>query len=266
MNETIARLRAEGEALDGLVAGLSDDGWERLTPAPGWTIAHQIGHLLWTDEVAVLAATDRSAFNDVLVEALSHPDLTDREAATRASLAPAELLSRWRVARAALADALQTVERGARIPWFGPWMSPRSLATARLMETWAHGQDVADALGVHREATERLRDVAHLGVRTRDFSYGINEIEPPSEEFRVELTGPGGAVWTWGPEDATQRVTGPAEDFCLLVTQRRELDEVELDVTGEDAARWLQIAQAFAGPPKAVVRAAHPKPATLEGG
>ena len=146
-----------------------------------------------------------------------------------------------------------------------PRMSPRSMATARLMETWAHGQDVADALRVHREPTERLRDVAHLGVRTRDFAFSINEIDAPAEEFRVELTAPDGSVWTWGPEDAAQRVTGSAEDFCLLVTQRRELDQVDLVAMGDDAHRWLEIAQAFAGPPKSVVRAAHPKPATSGG-
>jgi uncharacterized protein (TIGR03084 family) len=265
MDETIGRLRAEGEALDALIADLADEQWSLPTPAAGWTIAHQVGHLQWTDEVALLAATDRAAFNDVLVEALSHPDFTDREATSRAALKPEDLLTRWRAGRTALAHALAAVDPADKIPWFGPWMSPRSMATARLMETWAHGQDVADALGVHREPTERLRDVAHLGVRTRDFAFSINEIDPPTEEFRVELTAPDGSVWTWGPEDAAQRVTGSAEDFCLLVTQRRELDQVDLVATGDDGGRWLEIAQAFAGPPKSVVRAAHPKPATSGG-
>jgi uncharacterized protein (TIGR03084 family) len=130
------------------------------------------------------------------------------------------------------------------------------MATARLMETWAHGQDVADALGVRREPTGRLRDIAHLGVRTRDFAYRINQLEPPADEFRVELTGPDGEDWAWGPAGADQRVAGPAEGFCLVVTQRRELGDVDLTVTGEEAARWLTIAQAFAGPPKPVARQA----------
>ena len=123
------------------------------------------------------------------------------------------------------------------------------MATARLMETWAHTTDVADALRVRREPTARLRHVAHLGVRTRNFAYGVRNLTPPAEEFRVGLTAPDGAVWTWGPQDAAQRVTGSALDFCLLVTQRIHRDDTDLVAVGEDAARWLDIAQAFAGLP-----------------
>jgi len=123
------------------------------------------------------------------------------------------------------------------------------MATARLMETWAHGLDVADALGVTRPASERLRSIAHLGVRTRDYAFVVNNLAPPAEPFLVELRGPGGDTWSWGPPDAAQRVTGPAEDFCFLVTQRRPLRSLGLTAHGPDARRWLEIAQAFAGPP-----------------
>jgi uncharacterized protein (TIGR03084 family) len=123
------------------------------------------------------------------------------------------------------------------------------MATARIMETWAHGQDVADALGVRRTPTARLRHVAHIGVRTRDFAYMIRGLPVPSEQFRVELLGPAGELWTWGPDDAAQRVTGPALEFCLLVTQRVHREDTALVAVGEDANMWLTIAQAFAGPP-----------------
>ncbi len=96
------------------------------------------------------------------------------------------------------------------MPWFGPPMSPASMATARFMETWAHALDVYDALEVAPEPTDRIRHVAHLGVRTRDFAFGVRELEPPAEEFRVELVAPSGEAWTWGPEDAAQSVRGPA--------------------------------------------------------
>lgn len=69
----------------------------------------------------------------------------------------------------------------------------------------------------------------------------------PDEEFRVELTGPSG-LWTYGPPDAAQRVTGPALDFCLLVTQRIHRSDTAVRAEGPDADRWLDIAQAFAGP------------------
>lgn len=128
-------------------------------------------------------------------------------------------------------------------------MSAASMATARLMETWAHGLDVADALGVTRPATDRLRSIAHLGVRTRDYAFAVNNLTPPAEPFLVELCGPGGDTWSWGPPEAAQRVTGSAEDFCFLVTQRRPLSALDITAFGADAQRWLEIAQAFAGPP-----------------
>jgi uncharacterized protein (TIGR03084 family) len=119
------------------------------------------------------------------------------------------------------------------------------------METWAHGQDVADAVGVVRQPTDRLRHVVRIGVRARDFAFGVHGLTPPSEEFRVELLAPSGELWAYGPEDAPQRVTGPALDFCLLVTQRAHRTDLAVDAVGPDADRWLDIAQAFAGPPGA---------------
>src|SRR5690606_25841987 len=219
------------------------------TPAEGWTIAHQISHLAWTDEQAVVAATDAAAFGRLLEQALADPaGYVEAGAAEGAGEDPARLLARWREGRRRVVDVLAAVPAGTRLPWFGPPMSAASMATARLMETWAHGQDVADALGVRREPTARLRSVAHIGVRTRDFAYLVRGKTPPAEEFRVELTAPDGGVWTWGPETASQRVSGPAADFCLLVTQRRHPDDLAVRAEGAEAAEWLTIAQAFAGP------------------
>ncbi|MEU2261124.1 TIGR03084 family metal-binding protein [Streptomyces sp. NPDC019645] len=250
-------LRAESDELDRLVAGLSDEEWGTATPAAGWTIAHQIAHLAWTDEVALLAATSPGAFAQEVEKALTEPDtFVDRAAEAGVRRPPADLLAHWRTGRERLRQALRDAPPGARFPWYGPPMSPMSMATARLMETWAHGQDVADALGVVREPTARLRHVAHIGVRARDYAYLVRGLEAPKEQFRVELTGPGGELWTWGPEEAPEvprtegggRVTGPALDFCLLVTQRAHRDDLAVRAEGADADRWLDIAQAFAGP------------------
>jgi uncharacterized protein (TIGR03084 family) len=117
------------------------------------------------------------------------------------------------------------------------------------METWAHGQDIADALGITREPTVRLRHVAHVAVAARGYAYTVNGRTPPEAPIRVELVGPAGAVWTWGPADATDRVTGPALDFCLLATRRRHRDDLKVTAAGPDADAWLDIIQAFAGPP-----------------
>ncbi|SUA40912.1 Mycothiol maleylpyruvate isomerase N-terminal domain [Nocardia africana] len=241
---------AECADLDRLVAPLEPAGWARETPAPGWTIAHQIAHLTWTDEVSTIAATDAAAFAELLREATTKiATFVDDAAAEVATTPPPELLERWRRGRAGLAKALRAVPAGTKLPWFGPPMSPMSMVSARLMETWAHGQDVADALGAERTPTARLRNIAHIGVRTRDFAYTVHGRQAPAEPFRVELTAPDGSVWSWGPEDAAQRVSGSAWDFCLLVTQRRHRDDLPLVATGTDAAEWLTIAQAFAGPP-----------------
>ena len=137
------------------------------------------------------------------------------------------------------------------MPWYGPPMSATSMATARFMETWAHSLDVHEALGVEPEVTDRIRHVAHLGVRTRDFSFAAHRTPPPAEEFRVDLTAPSGDLWSWGPDDASQTVTGSAYDFCLLVTQRVNRADTSLVAVGRDADAWLSIAQCFAGPPGA---------------
>ncbi|MCL4154670.1 UNVERIFIED_CONTAM: hypothetical protein GTU68_034552 [Idotea baltica] len=243
-------LRAEGDELDQVVSTLAPEQWASPTPAEGWTIATQIAHLTWTDEVAYIAATDEAAFTHQLDAALADIDgFVDKAAADIAATDPAELLPRWRAGRKQLVTALGNVPDGTKLPWFGPPMSAASMVTARLMETWAHGQDVGDALGVEREPTARLRNIAHIGVRTRDFAFVSNDLEPPAEPFLVELSGPDGILWTWGPADAAQQVRGPAADFALLVTQRRHLDDLSLVGTGSDAQKWLTIAQAFAGPP-----------------
>lgn len=243
-------LRAEGEDLDTVLVPLTQDQWALETPAEGWTIAHQIAHLAWTDAVALLSATDTASFSHVVEQARQDMHgFVDKAAQERAVMPRSALLSEWQGGRTRLVEALRATPAGHKLDWFGPPMSVASMATARIMETWAHGQDIVDALGVRREPTARLKHVAHIGVRTRDFAYAVHGLTPPADAFRVELTGPNGQLWTWGPAEAAQRITGPALDFCLLVTQRRHRDDLAIEAVGEDAARWLTIAQAFAGVP-----------------
>jgi uncharacterized protein (TIGR03084 family) len=249
LEEVLADLRAEGDRLDELVAPLGDEGWRTPTPAEGWTVAHQVAHLAWTDEVAVKAAGDTAAWDAVVLAAIHDPDgFVDVEAEAGAQAAPAELLARWRTARATLATVLRELPDGEKLPWFGPPMSATSMATARFMETWAHGHDVADALGVAPSRDDRVRHVVHLGVRTRGYAFTNRGLEPPTAPIRVALRLPGGGVFEHGPEDAAQSVTGSAYDFALLATRRAHRADLDLDATGPDADRWLDIAQAFAGP------------------
>jgi uncharacterized protein (TIGR03084 family) len=245
-------LEAESADLDGRVAGRQPRDWARETPSPGWTIGHQIAHLAWTDRAALLAATDEAAFYAAVAESLGDdPEHYVDRGAAEFLAPPAELLERWRAGRAALATALRNAPPDRKLPWYGTRMSPTSMATARIMETWAHGQDVADALGVTRPPTARLRHVAYLGVRTLGHSFTAHGREAPTAPVRVELVAPDGGAWAYGPEDAADRVTGPALDFCLLVTQRRHRADLALQATGPVADEWLDVAQAFAGPPGA---------------
>src|SRR6476619_3925834 len=246
----VADLRAESYDLDAMVADLPADRWADPTPASGWTIAHQIAHLLWTDRVALTAVTDEAGFAAVLAKAAKDPTgFVDAGAEELAALPPERLLADWRETRDRLHDELLAVADGRKLPWFGPPMSATSMATARLMETWAHSLDVHEALGVAPEVSDRIRHVAHLGVRTRRFSFAARGEAAPEAEPRVTLTAPSGDVWTWGPEDGAETVTGPAYDFCLLVTQRVHRADTALVATGPGADGWLDIAQCFAGPP-----------------
>ena len=258
LDDVLDDLAAEGDALEAMVADLDDAGWRTPTPAAGWDVATQVVHLAWTDEVAVAAATDKEAWDALVLQAIGDPEgYVDAEALAGAQAAPTEILGRWRAARPALQQALRDYPAGEKMPWFGPPMSPTSMATARFMETWAHTLDVAEALGQSPQPTDRIRHVAHLGVRTRNFAFGVHGLEPPAEEFRIELTAPSGEVWEWGPADAAQSVRGSAHDFCLRVTQRRHRDDLDLVATGPDADRWLDLAQAFAGPPGQGREASH---------
>ncbi|PPK64719.1 TIGR03084 family metal-binding protein [Actinokineospora auranticolor] len=257
LHALLADLRDEGAELDAWLTDLPARAWHTPTPAARWTIAHQVAHLAWTDDRALLSAADPDAFvadPDAFVaeatRALGDPTgFVDRGAEEGATRDPAELLAAWRTGRDRLADTLAHVPPGTKLLWYGPPMSPASMATARLMETWAHAGDVAAALDIPREPTRRLRHIAHLGVRTRDFAYLARALPIPAAEFRVELAAPDGETWTWGPQGAPQRITGSAHDFCLLVTQRVHRDDTDLESEGADAHHWLRIAQAFAGPP-----------------
>lgn len=253
MPALLADLSAEHDDLDALVAPMGDAGWDRPTPAEGWSVRDQISHLAFFDEMATTAISDPSAFAPLaeaaLAAASSGEDPMAEHLARGRSVTGAEVLAWWRRARAAMVEAARALGPKERVPWFGPSMSSLSFVSARLMETWAHGQDVADALGTERVPTDRLLHVAHLGARARPFSYAVRGLEAPSADVRVELEAPSGARWTWGDEQTGAAVRGPALDFCLVVTQRRHVDDTALEVDGGAAREWMEIAQAFAGPP-----------------
>lgn len=249
--ELVADLAAEQAALDHVVGLLDAVEWNRRTPSPGWNVRDQIGHLTYFDGTAAIAITDPEAFQASMTELFSkagEPGGIDAATLHR-HLDPYELLDAWRANRGKLGAAAATLAEDTRVPWYGPSMSAKSFLTARLMECWAHGQDVIDGLRAQRPATDRLRHIAQLGFITRGWSYKNRGLDAPEVPIRVELAAPSGDSWCFGDDDAEQFVRGSAEHFCLVVTQRRHVGDTSLEVVGEAAREWMQIAQAFAGPP-----------------
>jgi uncharacterized protein (TIGR03084 family) len=238
-------LALEHADLDAIVAPLDEAAWYLATPAEGWSILDSIVHLALTDAHATRAAVDPNGFTDFRAMRMPEDARLEFERARR--MEPSEVLAVWRANRTELVSALRALDPKTRVPWFGPPMSAMSHASARLMETWAHGQDVVDTLGVQRTDTPRLRHIAHLGVRARPYSYTMHDQAVPADDVRVELSGPNAEAWAWGDAALASRVTGSARDFCLVVVQRRHLDDTRLVCEGPYAREWLLIAQAFAG-------------------
>jgi len=255
MEEFTGDLADEQGALEAVVADLDGAAWSRPTAAAGWDVRDTMIHLAYFDDAAREAVVDPAAFAERLDRTMRGPvDV----AAEHAHLTGPEVLVWWQAGRAGLLAALAPLDPKDRIPWYGPPMSARSFATARLMETWSHGWDVAEALGRRIEPTDRLRHVAHLGVVTRGWSYAVRGRTAPDEPVRVELVAPSGAQWTWGPNGIPDVVRGPALDFCLAVTQRRPVGATGLEVSGPLATEWMAIAQAFAGLATLTDPARHP--------
>lgn len=244
-------LSREHDALDSLVADLAETDWRRPTPAEGWSIADQIGHLAFFDEQATLAVTNPNAFAASLKEIVEDVgNFMDWSVAKGRTMWGPGVLAWWREARGKAMESFAHVDPGQRIAWFGPPMKPASFISARLMETWAHAQDVADALDVDRQGNSSLRHIAHLAVLARAYSYTNRGLPAPTQPVRVELRGPEGEVWIW-MEEGRDLVAGDAFDFCLVTTQRRHLDDTDLLVEGDGAREWMAIAQTYAGPPGA---------------
>jgi uncharacterized protein (TIGR03084 family) len=249
--ELLDDLVAEQQALGSVLARLTTAQWELPTHAPGWAVRDQVAHLARFDDAARLAIVDAERFAEDVAASQSERAAghEPRYLARSRTMTPPELVSWWREAGAALVTSARTVHAKARLPWYGPDMSAISFITARLMETWSHGLDVVDVVGIARPDTDRLRHVVFLGVRTRPYSYTNRGLAPDSTPVRVELEAPSGATWAHGEAGAESRITGTAVDFCRVVTRRRHVADTDLEIVGAPAREWMHLAQAFAGPP-----------------
>ena len=251
-------LADEQDSLDSVIRGLNAEEWARPTPAQGWDVRDSLSHLCFFEEAAALSVRDPAAFVEHrarLLEAMGSGVPAD-VALGRQMAEPLQLVERWRRAGADYIAAVIDADRRAaasgerlRIEWYGPAMSPASFTTARIMETWANGVDIRDALGVATEPTGRLRHICHIGYGARAYSFASHGVTDPGDPVRLEVRAPDASVWSWGPDDAADRITGPALDVALVFTQRRHRSRTAVEVSGPVAELWMSIAQAFAGPP-----------------
>lgn len=245
----ITDLETEQADLGQLLERLSTDDWERPTHAPGWMLRDQVMHLSQFDEAATLALRDPEGFRESARERREGGSAEERYLAEGRALDAPSLLARWKRTASDLVAEANRVEPGGRVPWYGPAMSVGAFLTARLMETWSHGLDVADAVGATAPETDRLRHVAFIACRARPYSYQNRGLDLPPGEVFVDLALPSGARWTFGDADSPNRVSGKATDFCAVLTRRRHVDDTGLAVTAGAARDWMEIGQAFAGPP-----------------
>jgi len=234
-----------------LVEAMSAEQWQLKSKFYGWTPFDEISHLLFFDERGLLAATNADAFA-ADTAAIGRQLAAGREISAIArdsygQLDGATLAKQWRSCFEKLVAILSTLDAKARLPWYGPTMSARSFATARMMEVWAHGQDIYDVLGKRRTPTLRLKHIAHIGVTTFGWTFVNRKLPVPPVAPHVRLQGPNGEEWTWGEPSTIDFVSGNAEEFCLVVTQRRNIADTALQSAGS-AAQWLSFAQCFAGP------------------
>ncbi len=243
--------RAESEALHGLLEPVDPALFDEPTQFKDWTINSVLQHLHFWNLMAGYQLTDEEALKSNLKGVIGAPGgMRGFETSVLGGLKGAELLGAWREGFNNTADLFAECDPKQRLKWAGPDMGARSSITARLMETWAHGQEVYDHLGVVRQNGDRIGNIVILGVNTYGWTYQTRGEDVPGPMPRLELTAPSGQVWTHGEASETEKITGLAEEFCQVVTQTRNIADTRLDVTGPNANDWMSKAQCFAGPPE----------------
>jgi uncharacterized protein (TIGR03084 family) len=242
----------ETDALAHLLEPLSDEAYLQPTAFKGWTIDMVLRHLHFWNNAALLSLVDEPGFKALIgtvMSAVKGGSLPDQEAAYFNGLSGQALRTAWMKRARETADAFSTADPSQRLVWVGPSMSARSSITARLMETWAHGQEVYDQLGAVRKNADRIRNIVVLGVNTYGWTFANRGKELPGPMPHLILTAPSGEIWTYGDAQADERIEGQAEEFCQVVTQTRNIADTDLSVTGRIATSWMAQAQCFAGPP-----------------
>lgn len=241
--DVIDDLAAEQECLDAVLAGLPGPAWLTASGAAGWTIADVVLHLAQSEEgVAATVAgaanpMDWRRFGDTVDDAMAawvRSESTD----------PAAIFERWRAACRASVAALRSADPARPLTWVATALKPRTLATTRLAEHWAHALDVTGPLGIAYPDTDRLRHIAWLGFNTLPYAFALAGEEP--HDVFCELVGPDGATWRYGDPGAGSSITGPAGAFCRVGARRLAADDSGLDTTGPYGRAALRVLRNYA--------------------
>lgn len=246
-------LRTEADALFQLLDRLEESDWTQPTQFKAWTVNDIVQHLHDSDLLAAASVRDPEEFARLRADIVARREGKSRveEARERLGhLTGRSLLTVWRETLEDLCTMLETRNPDDRLKWSGPDMGVRMFATARQMEIWAHGQAIYDLKGIARENTDRIKNIAVLGVRTFGWTFANRKEQAPDVTPFVCLTAPSGAIWEWNDPESTASVKGGAVAFCQVVTQVRNIADTQLIVSGAAAERWMRIAQCFAGPPE----------------
>lgn len=250
----------EAAAFRDLVRPLTDEQWELVTPAEPWRVRDQVAHLAFVFELAAAAASDEARFAAMTAPAAEVGFDTAVNHALRLfnSGTPDEVLARFDTAVEHVVGALGAHSPDDVVPWLVRPLPAEVLTAAGMLELVAHGQDVADAVGVEVVRTDRVRHLVPFVHRTIPFGYLGRGMEVPARAFRFAVSLPSGEPVEVGDTDAPNLVCGQAADLVLLAARRRHPHDLVLHAMGPDAAGYLEVAQSYrgaAGPDRQPLRA-----------
>lgn len=237
--DVLGDLEAEEDRLAGILVGLAEARWRLASAADGWSVADVLLHLAQSEELVVASVTGRAGpglGNAGYGMGGTVDDVAERLVRFERA-EPAAVLGRWESARRAALEVLHAADPAQHVPWVARPLRPRTLATTRLAEHWAHGLDITAPLGIVLEDTPRLWHVAWLGHRSLAYAFELAGDPPP--DVRCELESPDGATWCFGAPDAETLVSGPAGDFCRVGARRLSPERSALRAEGPHGAEVL---------------------------
>ena len=253
LSNIVNDLREEGDELHALLSDMDTGFWTQESTFKRWTIWDVVAHLHFSDHMALTSLQGAEGFK-ALWQEITNSTLTNYTTEwlkiDGQTLTGPDLLDRWRKLFLTLCDALEAADPTERFAWAGPGMKARMFATARQMETWAHGWEIYDLMQVYRRHSDRLKNIAEIGVRTYGWTFTNRGLEVPEDTPYIRLIAPSGQTWDWNDASSEHRVEGDAVEFCQVVTQVRNIADTNLNVVGDNAHAWMRIAQCFAGPPE----------------